>query len=174
VSAQGEVVRLPSEQVDARTRFDTFFLTEHERLFKALYFVTGSRHDAEELSQDAFLRLWERWDDVGGRIADPTGYLFRIALNGFRMRRRRAATAIRAVTPGARPADAFGEVEQREDVRRMLLGLSARQRAALLLTDLLGYPSEEAGRILGVRPSTVRALATQGRQALRATGGDDA
>lgn len=98
VRAEGEVVRFPSERVEAWARFDTFFEEEHERLFKALYFVTGQRQDAEELMQDAFLRLWERWDQIE-RIEDPTGYLFRVALNGFRMRRRRAAIALRRVLP---------------------------------------------------------------------------
>jgi hypothetical protein len=67
--AQGEVVPFPVGRVEARGRFDEFFEEEHERLFKALYFVTGNRHDAEELMQDAFLSLWERWDDLG-RIED--------------------------------------------------------------------------------------------------------
>jgi DNA-directed RNA polymerase specialized sigma24 family protein len=40
--------------------------------------------------------------------------------------------------------------------------------------DLLGYSSEQAARILRVRPSTVRSLATQGRRALRAEGARDA
>ena len=97
VRAEGEVVRLPTERVEARARFDTFFEEEHERLFKALYFVTGNRHDAEELMQDAFLKLWERWDET--RITDPTGYLFRVALNGFRSRHRRAAVALRKAIP---------------------------------------------------------------------------
>ncbi len=168
--AEGEVVRFPIERVEAWARFDTFFAEEHERLFKALYFVTGNRHDAEELMQDAFLRLWERWDDISA-IADPTAYLFRVALNGFRMRRRRAATALRKVAPVVEERDGFLEAEMRADVRQLLLGLTPRQRAALLLVDLLGYPSEQAARILRVRPSTVRALATQGRRALRATEG---
>jgi DNA-directed RNA polymerase specialized sigma24 family protein len=56
----------------------------------------------------------------------------------------------------------------------MLKDLAPRQRAALVLLDMYGYGSEEAARILGVRPSTVRALATQGRTALRAKGGTDA
>jgi RNA polymerase sigma-70 factor (ECF subfamily) len=170
VRAEGEVVRFPTERVEAWARFDTFFAEEHERLFKALYFITGNRHDAEELMQDAFLRLWERWDDIGS-IADPTAYLFRVALNGFRMRRRRAATALRKVTPVVEERDGFLEAEMRADVRQLLLRLTPRQRAALLLVDLLGYPSEQAARILRVRPSTVRALATQGRRALRATEG---
>jgi DNA-directed RNA polymerase specialized sigma24 family protein len=57
-------VRFPAERVEAWARFDTVFEEEHERLFKALYFVTGQRQDAEELMQDAFLRLWERWDQI--------------------------------------------------------------------------------------------------------------
>ena len=170
VRAEGEVVRFPSGRVEAWARFDTFFEEEHERLFKALYFVTGDRQDAEDLMQDSFLRLWERWDDIG-RIEDPTGYLFRVALNGFRMRRRRAAMTLRKVIPVKEERDAFADAEMRADVRALLAGLTPRQRAALLLVDLLGYPSEQAGSILGVRASTVRALATQGRRALRATEG---
>ncbi len=163
------VVRFPSERVDAESSFDAFFGAEHERLFKALYFVTGNRHDAEELMQDAFLKLWERWDDR--RIEDRTGYLFRAALNGFRMRRRRAAIAVRKVLPVTERRDVFLDAEMRADVRRLLVEVTPRQRAALVLVDLFGYPAEQAARILRVRPSTVRALATQGRKALRATEG---
>jgi RNA polymerase sigma-70 factor (ECF subfamily) len=133
--------------------------------------VTGNRHDAEELMQDAFLKLWERWDERH-RIDDPTGYLFRIALNGFRMRRRRAAMALRRVAPIPDTRDAFLDADMRADVRGLLASLTTRQRAALVLVDLLGYPSEQASHILGVRASTVRALATKGRKALRAAEGD--
>jgi RNA polymerase sigma-70 factor (ECF subfamily) len=168
--AESEVVPFPSERVGAWARFDDFFEEEHERLFKALYFVTGNRHDAEELMQDAFLRLWERWGEIH-RIDDPTGYLFRVALNGFRMRRRRAAMAIRKVLPVPERRDDFLDAEMRADVRSLLLEVTPRQRAALLLVDLLGYPAEQAARILRVRPSTVRALATKGRRALRAMEG---
>jgi RNA polymerase sigma factor (sigma-70 family) len=168
--AEGEVMRFPVERVEARARFDEFFEDEHERLFKALYFVTGNRQDAEELMQDAFLRLWERWDKIG-RISDPTAYLFRVGLNGFRMRRRRASMTVQKLVPVTQERDLFAEAEMRADVQRLLLGLTVRQRAALLLVDLLGYPSEQAARILRVRPSTVRALATKGRRALRATEG---
>jgi len=168
--AEGEIVVFPVEVVEARARFDDFFEAEHERLFKALYFVTGSTQDAEDLMQEAFLRLWERWNELD-RISDPTGYLFRVALNGFRMRRRRAAMALRKVLPVGEERDAFADAELSADLRRLLLGITPRQRAALVLVDLLGYPSEQAARILRVWPSTVRALATQGRRALRAREG---
>jgi len=170
VPAEGEVLRFPSERAEEGSSFDTLFEEEHERLFKALYFVTGNRHDAEELMQDAFLKLWERWDEIH-RIDDPVAYLFRIALNGFRMRRRRAAMALRKVAPIPQTHDPFLDAEMRVDVRRLLLGVTARQRAALVLMDLMGYPSEQAAHILHVRASTVRALATKGRRALRAAEG---
>lgn len=160
----------PTERVEPWARFDEFVGEEHERLYKALYFVTGSREDAEDIAQDAFLKLWERWGSID-EIDDPTGYLFRVALNGFRMRRRRAAMAVRRHVPGPEMRDGFVEAEMRADVRAMLLSLSPRQRAALLLVDLLGYGSEQAARILRVRPSTVRNLASQGRRALKQTEG---
>jgi DNA-directed RNA polymerase specialized sigma24 family protein len=67
--------------------FDALFLDQHDRLYRALYFITGSSADAEELMQDAFLKLWERWDRIH-EIDDPVRYLFRVAMNGFRMRAR--------------------------------------------------------------------------------------
>ena len=173
MQAEGDVIRFPggaSVPVD----FSTFFAEEHRGLFKALYFVTGNRADAAELMQDAFLKLWERWDRLD-RIDDPTAYLFRVALNGSLMRTRAARRAARRLIPAERDRDPFEEIELREEVRKLLLDLAPRQRAALLLLDMYGYGSEEAARIMGIRPSTVRALATQGRAVLRRiTGGTHA
>jgi RNA polymerase sigma-70 factor, ECF subfamily len=166
---EGEVLGQAEELAGSPASFDAFFEQGRDRLFRALYFVTGSRHDAEELMQDAYLKLWERWGDR--RIDDPTAYLFRVALNGFRMRRRRAAMALRKVLPVPEARDAFPDAEIRADVRLLLLEITPRQRAALLLVDLLEYPSEEAAQILGVRASTVRVLATKGRQVLRSKEG---
>ena len=163
-------MRFPTKGSGTLRVFDRFVEDEHERLFKALYFITGNRQDAEDLAQDAFLKLWERWDRID-QIHDPTGYLFRVALNGFRMQRRRATMAARKVLPTARRSDAFEEVEQHTDLRRLLLGLTPRQRAAILLMDLLGYASDEAAQILGVRSSTVRTLASQARRAIKAADG---
>jgi len=160
MQAEGDVIRLPAAE-PAPPDFAAFFAEEHAGLFKALYFVTGNRSDAAELAQDAFLKLWERWDRIE-RIHDPTGYLFRAALNGFRMRTRAAVRATRRLVPIVSTTDPFDEIDL-----RMLLDLSPRQRAALVLLDMYGYGSEEAARIMGIRPSTVRALATQGRAVLR-------
>ena len=148
--------------------FEELFLDRHDRLFRALYFMTGSRDDAEELMQDAFLKLWERWNS-NGAIDDPVAWLFRVSLNGFRMRTRRARVAARRLVPMTSPRDPFEDVNIREDVRRMLRSFPQRQRSALVLTEIFDYSSEQAAQILGVRPTTVRALASQGRAAMRAT-----
>jgi RNA polymerase sigma-70 factor, ECF subfamily len=170
MQAEGDVVRLPVAQ-QGPLDFTTFFDDEHRGLFRLLCFVTGNREDAADLMQDAFLKLWERWDRVE-QMADPRAYLFRVALNGSRMRTRAALRAARKLVPIASSHDPFDGVNLREDVRRILLGISSRQRAALVLLDLYGYESQEAARIMGIRPSTVRALATQGRAVLRQGGPD--
>src|SRR6266550_2332413 len=91
MQAKGEIVKF-SDRAPDPLEFATFYAEEHEHLFKALYFVTGHRADAYDLMQDAFLKLWERWDSID-RIDDPTAYLFRVALNGSRMRARAARRA---------------------------------------------------------------------------------
>jgi RNA polymerase sigma-70 factor (ECF subfamily) len=64
--------------------------------------------------------------------------------------------------------------EARFDLDRGLAELTPRQRAAVVLTELLELPSAEAGAALGIQASTVRKLAQQGRAALRAAiGGVD-
>jgi RNA polymerase sigma factor (sigma-70 family) len=173
MQAKGEILRFP-ERADEPPSFEAFFAEEHRKLFKALYFVTGNRADAAELMQDSFLKLWERWERID-RIDDPTAYLFRVGLNGWRMRVRAARRATRRLVAPDPVADPFEEISLRDDVHQMLLDLAPRQRAALVLLDLYGYGSDEAARIMGIRPSTVRALATQGRAVLRAkAGGSDA
>ena len=146
--------------------FEEFFEATHSRLFGTLCLVTGDRGEAEEIVQDAYLKVWERWDDAR-RADDPAAYLFRTAFNLFRNRLRRVARAARRTIGWAPPVDAFAQIDEREDLLHVLQGLSPRQRAAVVLTDMLGYPSEQAGKLLGVRASTVRALATQARAAMR-------
>lgn len=146
--------------------FEAFFEAERDSLFGALVLITGDRHEAEEISQDAFLVVWERWERVSA-MENPAGYLYRTAMNVFRKRRRRAALAVRRAVGLAHPDDAFAAADARQVVGRALGGLSRRQRAALILTELLGFSSEEAGRALGIKAVTVRVLASQGRATMK-------
>jgi RNA polymerase sigma factor (sigma-70 family) len=105
-------------------------------------------------------------------MEDPTGYVYRVAFNLFRKRLRRARLSGQGFgEPGMEP-DPFAAVEARHLVAQGLAGLTPRQRAALVLTELMELSSESAARLLGVRPSTVRSLATQGRSVLRRTLGE--
>jgi RNA polymerase sigma factor (sigma-70 family) len=150
---------------DRDVDFETFFRDEHERLFRALWLLVRDREEAEEVMQDAFLRLWERWDQVSAR-PDPVAYLYRTAMNAWRSRLRRAAVAARKVVHPQRRSDEMTDVEERDVVVRALAGLSTRQRAAVVLMDVLDLSSERAGAALGIRPVTVRVLAARGRAAL--------
>lgn len=150
----------------APATFDEFFLATNRNLTGALWLVTRNTHEAEEIAQDAYLKVWERWDRVS-LMDDPAGYLYRIAMNVWRSRGRRAASAIRRVVH-AIPADQeTAVVESREVVVQALASLTPRQRAALVLTDLLDMTSEDAGKALGIRPSTVRVLAARARDNLK-------
>ena len=55
----------------SRASFEEFFPTERARLFGALSVMTGNRAEAKEMIQDAFLKVWERWERVGA-MAGPT------------------------------------------------------------------------------------------------------
>ncbi|HJS26551.1 MAG TPA: sigma-70 family RNA polymerase sigma factor [Actinomycetota bacterium] len=146
--------------------FEAFFEAEARTLFRRLCTITGNAAEAEEIMQDAFLALWERWDRVGS-LEDPTGYLYRTAMNVFRKRRRRATLALRRALSLAPDPVPFAAIDEQQDVVAALAELSPRQRAALVLTDVLDYSSEEAGRALGVSAGTVRGLASRARQNIR-------
>jgi RNA polymerase sigma factor (sigma-70 family) len=162
----------PSEVDDLASTFEAFVDAEKMRFHGALRLLTRDRAEAEDLMQDAYLKVWERWHHVRS-LDDPTGYLYRTAMNLYRKRRRRAAVAIRHAIRPRPPRDQLEEVESRDEVLRALATLSPRQRMSLVLTDLLDYSSEEAGRLMGVKATTVRVLVSQGRAALRASTGDD-
>jgi RNA polymerase sigma-70 factor, ECF subfamily len=152
--------------------FGEFFDAERQRLYAALCIVTRNRHEAEELTQDAFVSLWERWERIG-TLSDPVGYLYRTAMNAFRSRTRRAALAMKRTLRVTPRDDGIASVEANDAVLRALSLLPTRQRAAVVLTDLLGYSSEEAARMLGVRASTIRTHASRAHSALKHTMGED-
>ena len=146
--------------------FEDLFHSERDRLFRVLCVITGSRQEAEDISQDAFARLWERWATVS-RMANPAGYLHRTAMNLFRNRYRRALLAARRTISSPIEDDAFEAVDDRQVALQVLRSMAPRQRAAIILTEVLGYTAEEAGTMLGVRAATVRALHFQARSALK-------
>ena len=145
--------------------FEAFFSAESERLLRILCVITGSRSEAEDIAQEAFTRVLQRWDRLE-EIHNPAGYLERTAINVFRNQYRRAGLALRRSVGMGPDQDVFQVVEDRDVAARALATLTPRQRAALVLTEALGYSGEEAGDVLGIKASTVWALTHQARASL--------
>jgi RNA polymerase sigma-70 factor, ECF subfamily len=146
--------------------FEAFFVAERARLLGALVVMTSNRAEAEEILQDAFLKVWERWERVAA-MEEPVGFLYRTAMNLFRKRVRRAAVAVRKAVHVLPTGDDLAEVETRDEAVRLLERLTPRERAAIVVTAYLGYSSEEAGELLGIRAATVRVLTNRARATLR-------
>jgi RNA polymerase sigma-70 factor (sigma-E family) len=148
--------------------FEAFFQQHHEPLLRAMYLTTGDRHEAEDLAQDAFVRLYERWPRIRG-LEDPRGYLYRTALNLRRSRLRRLAVAARKLVAGrpevgTDPAEATGT---RDEMRRALSALPDGQREALILCEWLEMTDAEASEVLGISAGAVRVRLTRARATMR-------
>jgi RNA polymerase sigma factor (sigma-70 family) len=160
----------PASEADAASTaeaFEAFFDAERGRLLGALIVMTGNRGEAEELLQDAFLKVWERWDQVVA-MENPTGYLYRTALNLNRRHLRRASVAMRKSLNLLPAVDELAGVDIRDEAVRLLGKLTPRERTAIVITAYLGYSTEEAGRLMGIHANTVRVLTGRARATLRA------
>jgi RNA polymerase sigma-70 factor, ECF subfamily len=145
--------------------FEEFFAATYEQVLRAMFMLTDDRSLAEDVAQEAFVRVFERWDKVATG-PNPAGYVYRTALNLYRGRLRRLRLASRRVLSPATP-DSLALVDERDALRRALQELPRSQREALILVFLVGMTHKEAGRILRVEPGTVRVRISRGLHALR-------
>jgi RNA polymerase sigma-70 factor (ECF subfamily) len=146
--------------------FHRFFQTEYVRLSQALWLLTGSRNEAEDVAQEAMVRVYERWGRVRA-MHSPIGYLFRTALNLNRSRLRHLTVRARLVFAGEASVDPAGVVEARDAIARALASLPRGQRAALILVEWLGLDDRTAGQALGIEPVSVRVRVSRAKAALR-------
>ena len=152
--------------------FSDFFAERYRRLARACLLLTGSAAEGEDLAQEAMARVLERWDRVSA-MEDPDGYLYRTALNLHRNAVRRLAMAARRQVLRER-ADEADATDRRLDLLRAIRSLPRTQREALVLVEWLGYTAEEAGRLLGIEPASVRGRLHRARTSLRTRyGGSD-
>lgn len=122
--------------------------------------LVGSRALAEEIVQDSFITVGERW----AQLDNPGGYLRSTVVNACRMALRRRAIERRHAHDAAPMVDAPTElVELRDALDR----LSERQRAVVVLRYFADVDDAEVARLLGCRTSTVRSLARRSLLKLR-------
>jgi len=146
--------------------FEEFFQAEHVRLGRALYLLTGSAAEADELTQEAMVRVYERWDRVR-KMESPQGYLYRTALNLHRSRLRWVATRARHILQPAASPDPAELIQRRDSLDRALASLPSGQREAVVLVEWLGMGQDEAASVLGIKPGSIRARLSRANAELR-------
>ena len=148
------------------------------RVFRLAYRLTGNRADAEDLTQEVFVRVFRSLDSFTPGTFE--GWLHRITTNLFLDQARRRSR-IRfdslgaygddreARLPGRVPAPDHQVIEGLfdDDVEAALLALAPEFRAAVVLCDIEGLSYEEIASVLGLKLGTVRSRIHRGRQQLR-------
>jgi RNA polymerase sigma factor (sigma-70 family) len=137
--------------------FDEFYLAQYGRVFGIAFALVGDRDRADDVTQDAFVSLHRRWDDVS-RFDRPDLWVRRVAINAALSWRRRAATELRALTriasrtaPGSQMADG-GSAE----VWRLVQMLPRAQAMVVVLVFVDDLTLEQAGRVLGIATPTAK------------------
>lgn len=148
-----------------------FCRREQLRLIGLLSLYVGDRVIAEELSQDAFVRVCQHWERVRG-MANRRAWLNRVALNlassWFRRRaaERRARAKREVRSPPPVQTDESERVIAADQIRRAVSSLPDRQRTALILRFYEDMSVAEAAAFMGCAEGTVRALTHQAKNNL--------
>lgn len=146
-----------------------------DRVYRLAYRLSGNQHDAEDLTQETFIRVFRSLANYQPGTFE--GWLHRITTNLFLdLARRRARVRMEALPEDAdrvpgdvlSPEQAYVAGHLDPDLQAALDELPPDFRAAVVLCDVEGLSYEEIGATLGVKLGTVRSRIHRGRQALRA------
>lgn len=130
------------------------------------YLLTGDRAAAEDVAQEAFLRVAARIGALRDEAAFGA-YLHRAVVNRVRNRARRLKLERAHVADVATAAYDLPDVATRDRLWTALLRLPHRQRAALVLRYYLDLSEADIAERLGCRPGTVKSAVARGLAALR-------
>lgn len=144
------------------------------RVYRLAYRLTGNQHDAEDLTQDVFVKVFKSIHTFQPGTLE--GWLHRITTNVFldqarrrqRIRMDALSSAPEAVWGQATgPEELHADLELDADVAAALKALKPEQRVAVVLCDIEGLSYEEIAAVLDVKLGTVRSRIARGRSALR-------
>lgn len=148
---------------------------EHgNRVYRLAYRLTGNAHDAEDLTQDVFVRVFRSLADFTPGTFE--GWLHRITTNLFldRMRRQQKIRfdalpddTERLAGREPSPEAVYAEARLDADIESALAALPPDFRAAVVLCDIEQLSYEEIAQTLGVKLGTVRSRISRGRAMLR-------
>jgi len=154
--------------------WDEVVRTHSGRVYRLAYRLTGNRHDAEDLTQEVFVRVFRSLDRY--RPGTFEGWLHRITTNLFLdLARRRQRIRFDALPEDAEripgrersPEQAYADDHLDDDVQAALDALPPDFRAAVVLCDVEGLSYEEIAATLGVKLGTVRSRIHRARGQLR-------
>ena len=143
------------------------------RILSWAYRLLGDRAEAEDVAQEAMLKLWKQAPDWRQGEAKVTTWLFQVVRNlaTDRLRRRRG-TPLDAIaepvddTPGA--AERMQEADRAAALQRALNSLPDRQRQAVVLRHIEGLGNPEIAKIMEIGVEAVESLTSRGKRALKA------
>ncbi|WP_329621316.1 RNA polymerase sigma factor SigE [Streptomyces sp. NBC_01255] len=149
--------------------------THSGRVYRLAYRLTGNQHDAEDLTQEVFVRVFRSLSTYTPGTFE--GWLHRITTNLFLdMVRRKQRIRFDALADDAAerlpsrepsPQQVFNDTHFDADVQQALDTLAPEFRAAVVLCDIEGLSYEEIAATLGVKLGTVRSRIHRGRSHLR-------
>ncbi|MDN5894190.1 MAG: RNA polymerase sigma factor SigE [Nocardioides sp.] len=155
--------------------WDEIVVQHSERVYRLAYRLTGNHADAEDLTQDVFVRVFRSLSTYSPGTFE--GWLHRVTTNlfldGARRKQRIRFDALsderaaRLSTPEGVPHDAYTDQRFEGDVEAALAQLPPDFRAAVVLCDIEDLSYEEIGEILGAKLGTVRSRIHRGRSMLR-------
>jgi RNA polymerase sigma-70 factor (sigma-E family) len=165
-TARVEEIRLESELGPLAGLYDA----HAAGAFRLAYLLTGDRDLAEDLVQDAFVKLIGRFTDLRSRDSFDV-YLRRtiVTLSYGLFRRRRTERTYLASQRGLaeRTSDGLPDVERKDELWTQMLRIAPRQRAALVLRYYEDLSEQQAADFLGCSLRTVKSLVSRGIQAMR-------
>jgi RNA polymerase sigma factor (sigma-70 family) len=131
---------------------------EWPKLLRVAYVLTDSLPTAEEIVQDAFVRL----QSAPGVVANPGGYLRTTVVNACRDVHRHRAVVRRTPLPRSEST-----IDEHDELFDALASLPWRQQAALVLRFHVDLSDTDIAAALGCRPSTVRSIIRRALATLR-------
>jgi RNA polymerase sigma-70 factor (ECF subfamily) len=167
---EGRDATLEAARSGDRAAFD-LLMRRHERLvLGTAYRLAGNLDDAQDASQEVFLRLYRNLArlDAGNLAA----WLYRVTVNVCHDARRRRANMVPVedapeLAATGDPQQSASEAERRALLLRSLRTLSEKERAALVLRDLEGLSTTEVASVLGSSVATVRSQISKARLKMR-------
>jgi RNA polymerase sigma-70 factor (ECF subfamily) len=151
--------------------FSSLYRGASRALWSYVYRVTGNAADADDIVQEAFLRLLRT--DLGPTEEDRRRYLYRVASNlvvdRWRSRKRRhqhEEQSVSAAVDGGGLASG-SSADANKDVARTFAELTSRERALLWLAYVEGESHEEIAASLGLGRGSIKVLLFRARRRLR-------